>query len=289
MSFVVAGPESLAAAASDLAGIGTALDEASARSAQTTTEVVAAASDQVSDLTAELFSAHGRSYQQLGAELAALHRAFVQNLTATEQAFARTEATAAASLLAGTPALAGAVQQVMAGPAAALTHALGGPATAWSGAAHQFQSLLTAPGGGPISRLFADSLLRGQPTAGSAVAAAMGNAHPAAGTGGLAEAIENAYNAIEPRVQYAFRLVSWAAGWVFFPIGPQVMFVYNLIEPMVRAGLFNTANWLSGSISFSQGWSNFWSATNASVDQFITSQVDWVRGLLPPAPPGINF
>nr|WP_240274603.1 hypothetical protein [Mycobacterium ulcerans] len=53
----------------------------------------------------------------------------------------------------------------------------------------------------------------------------------------------------------------------------------------MQSGLFNTLDWLDGTITFSQGLSNFWSATTASVNQFIQTEINWIRNFFPPFPP----
>ncbi len=55
MSFVIAGPEELSAAASDLAGIGSAISAANAAAAVPTTNVLVAGADEVSAATAAVF------------------------------------------------------------------------------------------------------------------------------------------------------------------------------------------------------------------------------------------
>ena len=73
MSFVIAAPEMMTSAATDLAGIGSTLSAANAAAAAPTTGIVAAASDEVSAAIAALFSWHGQAYQALSAQAAALH------------------------------------------------------------------------------------------------------------------------------------------------------------------------------------------------------------------------
>ncbi|WP_131805942.1 PE family protein, partial [Mycobacterium alsense] len=73
MSFVIAGPDMIAAVASDLAGIESALGAAHAAAAASTTQVVAAGADEVSAAIAGLFSSQGRAFQALGAEAAGFH------------------------------------------------------------------------------------------------------------------------------------------------------------------------------------------------------------------------
>jgi hypothetical protein len=82
MSYLLAAPEFLTSAASDLAGIGSALTTANSAAAAPTTGVLAAAEDEVSAAIAAAFSAHGQGFQALGAQAAAFHAQFVQALTA---------------------------------------------------------------------------------------------------------------------------------------------------------------------------------------------------------------
>ena len=69
MSFVTAAPQAVTVAAGDLAGIGSAIDEANAAAAARTTNVAAAAGDEVPAQLAGLFGAHARRYQALGPRL----------------------------------------------------------------------------------------------------------------------------------------------------------------------------------------------------------------------------
>lgn len=71
-------PEMVAATASDLASLGAALSEATAAAAIPTTQVLAAAADEVSAAIAELFGAHGQEFQALSAQASAFHDRFVR-------------------------------------------------------------------------------------------------------------------------------------------------------------------------------------------------------------------
>jgi hypothetical protein len=71
MSYVIAAPEVMAAAASDLTGIGSTLGAAHTAAAAQTTGILAAAEDEVSKAIAALFSAHGQGFHALGAQAAA--------------------------------------------------------------------------------------------------------------------------------------------------------------------------------------------------------------------------
>ncbi|MEQ0600188.1 PE family protein, partial [Mycobacterium tuberculosis] len=65
MSFVSVAPEIVVAAATDLAGIGSAISAANAAAAAPTTAVLAAGADEVSAAIAALFSGHAQAYQAL--------------------------------------------------------------------------------------------------------------------------------------------------------------------------------------------------------------------------------
>ncbi|PHO36480.1 hypothetical protein B6F15_00885, partial [Mycobacterium tuberculosis variant bovis] len=59
MSFVIAAPEVIAAAATDLASLGSSISAANAAAAANTTALMAAGADEVSTAIAALFGAHG--------------------------------------------------------------------------------------------------------------------------------------------------------------------------------------------------------------------------------------
>ena len=81
MSFVIAAPDMVRAAATDLANIGSTISEANAAAAAPTTGVLAAAGDEVSAAIAALFSGHGQAFQALSSQAADFHGHFVQNMT----------------------------------------------------------------------------------------------------------------------------------------------------------------------------------------------------------------
>ncbi len=92
MSFVKTQPEQLAAAAGDLAGIGSQINLQNAATAGPTTGVVPAAADEVSALTAAQFAAHAQMYQTVSAQAAAIHELFVNTLGTSAGSYAATEA-----------------------------------------------------------------------------------------------------------------------------------------------------------------------------------------------------
>jgi hypothetical protein len=98
MSYVIAAPDMLAAAAADVAGIGSSLCEANGAAAASTTSVVAAGSDEVSAAIASVFSGHGKAFHGLTALAAARHAQFAQALHAGAGAYASAEAANAVPL-----------------------------------------------------------------------------------------------------------------------------------------------------------------------------------------------
>ena len=87
MSFVVTAPEAVSAAATNLAGIGSTLREATSAAAGQTTAITAAAADDVSLALSELFGTYGQQFQALSAEAAAFHNEFVSLLNGGAAAY----------------------------------------------------------------------------------------------------------------------------------------------------------------------------------------------------------
>ena len=92
MSYLIATPGIVLAAAADVAGIGSSLYAASMAAAAPTTAVAVAAGDEVSQAIAALFSSHGQQFQSLSTQMAALHQQFATSLTAAANAYAGAEA-----------------------------------------------------------------------------------------------------------------------------------------------------------------------------------------------------
>ena len=98
MSIVIAAPELIVDAATDLASIGSTVSAAHTAAATPTVAVIPAAADEVSASIAHLFSQHAQDYQALAGQAAAFGEQFVQHLTASARSYAATEAANAASL-----------------------------------------------------------------------------------------------------------------------------------------------------------------------------------------------
>ena len=110
MSYVIATPEMIASAASDVANIGSTLNAANAAAVAPTVAVLPAAADEVSASIANLFSAHAADYQALARRAAAFHEQFMQNLTAGAGSYVGAEAANVAAFTANPAAPAAAAQ-----------------------------------------------------------------------------------------------------------------------------------------------------------------------------------
>lgn len=104
MSYVFAQPPALAAAATDLTAIGSAIGGAASAAATPTTSIMAAAADEVSMAIAGLFGGHGQEFQQASARLTALYENLVYRLTASVEYYTNAEAANTASLVQGVTA-----------------------------------------------------------------------------------------------------------------------------------------------------------------------------------------
>ncbi|WP_459758539.1 PE family protein, partial [Mycobacterium riyadhense] len=91
MSFVNVVPELVAAAAADLAAIGSKLTAVNAAAEGPTTALTAAASDEVSAAVAALFANYAQQYQSVGAQAEVFRDRLVQALTTGAGAYAGTE------------------------------------------------------------------------------------------------------------------------------------------------------------------------------------------------------
>jgi hypothetical protein len=92
MSYVLTAPDALAAAATDVDGIASALSAANAAAAGRTSGLLAAAEDEVSQAIAALFGAYGQEYQQVLRQAAAYQAEFTQGLASAASAYAQAEA-----------------------------------------------------------------------------------------------------------------------------------------------------------------------------------------------------
>ncbi|WP_158090421.1 PE family protein [Mycobacterium sp. IEC1808] len=112
MSFVIATPELVESAATDLAGIRSSLVEAAATAAAPTTGIVTAAQDEVSVAIASMFGNFGEQFQAVSAQAHAFHQQFVSLMNAGATAYASAEAANATQTVLG-----GGIEQSLGGVA----------------------------------------------------------------------------------------------------------------------------------------------------------------------------
>ena len=99
MSYVFAQPPVLAAAATELAGIGSVIGEAAATAAAPTTGIMTAAADEVSAAIANFFGGFGLEFQTVSANLGLLYSGFTQRVTAAVDYYTNAEAINTAQLI----------------------------------------------------------------------------------------------------------------------------------------------------------------------------------------------
>lgn len=205
MAFVNTQPAAIAAAATQLEGIGNSFAAESTGAATSTTDVVPAASDEVSILQAGVFSTYGQLYQTVSAQAQAIHQQFVQLLNQSSGSYQETEsanqAGAAANALSGATSNASSAAGTAAtNPIDSLADFINGVSSALSGSffgsnignltnvqvgnwASAGSDLIGLGGGGLLTAL------AGPATAGSDIgglgSALAGNVAPAAGIGGM--------------------------------------------------------------------------------------------------------
>src|ERR1700739_3875879 len=109
MFFLIGAPAIGAAAATDLAALGSMLSAANAAAATATTGVLPAALDEVSAAIAALFGAHGQAYQALGAQALTFQEQFVQLLGGGASRYANAEANIVQALASAAPGSARAI------------------------------------------------------------------------------------------------------------------------------------------------------------------------------------
>lgn len=95
---VIMEPQLMAAAATDVAGIGAAITDADATAAGAITDVVAAAADEVSAATATIFSTYAHDFRAVMNQAASFHARFAQALAGAGNAYAATEVASAGAL-----------------------------------------------------------------------------------------------------------------------------------------------------------------------------------------------
>ncbi|MCW2662395.1 MAG: hypothetical protein JWP83_3547, partial [Mycobacterium sp.] len=142
MSYVIAAPEYVANAATDLANIGSMISDANSAALGPVSSVLPAGADEVSASIASLFDAHAQAFQALSTAAQAFHSQFVQLMSTGAEQYALTEAANASplqtvqSMVSGNvPGQALSTAQPLAGTAASAGSAVAGVPAAAAGVA----------------------------------------------------------------------------------------------------------------------------------------------------------
>ncbi|MCW2662867.1 MAG: hypothetical protein JWP83_4019 [Mycobacterium sp.] len=98
MTSLITQPQILTTAAADASSIGSAINDARAAAAGSTTNLAAAAEDEVSAVTAQFFGSFGQEYQALLQQATAFHGQFAAALAGAGNAYAQAEAEIAGTL-----------------------------------------------------------------------------------------------------------------------------------------------------------------------------------------------
>lgn len=138
MSFVVAAPQQVQAAALDLAGIRSMLAEATASAAAPTSAVVPAAADEISAAVASVFADFGEEFQVISARAHAFQAEFVNALNAGVEAYLGAEIANAESVA---PLLSGPIGTGLPGAASGLANVGGAYQTLYTNTAANLQTL----------------------------------------------------------------------------------------------------------------------------------------------------
>lgn len=195
MSYVIAAPEHVAAAASDLANIGSTISQANVAAVAPTSSVLAPAADEVSANIVALFGAHAQAYQALSGQAALFHQQFVQLMNGGAAEYAAAEAGNASPLqTAGQGAMSGISAPSQAAAQVPASGASGAPAAVVSGG-NGAASQLMSGGGAPAAATGGGGGLFGTGGAGFTGSLSAGEnlgARVAGAGGGPVEAAESA-------------------------------------------------------------------------------------------------
>ena len=112
----------------------------------------------------------------------------------------------------------------------------------------------------------------------------------AAQTAGTGDFIINAYNLIQPYVQWGFEVAAWVVSYLPWPLGylgQQINILYDAFEPIAQALVYSAAFLLDG--QFDLIVPVLTNGINAAVTYFVQGEVAWLLSFLPPLPPPLPF
>jgi hypothetical protein len=99
--------------------------------------------------------------------------------------------------------------------------------------------------------------------------------------------IINAYNALEPWVQWGFEVAAWAVSYLPWPLGwlgQQINIAYDTGEPIVQALVYSFAFLIDGQVDLIGP--TLTNGVNTAVTNLVQGEIAWVLGFFPPLPPG---
>ena len=108
----------------------------------------------------------------------------------------------------------------------------------------------------------------------------------ASATGSAGDTIINAYNAIQPWVQWGFEVAAWAVSYFPWPIGwlgQQINIAYNTGEPIVQALVYSFAYLIDG--QFDLIGPTLTNGVTTAVNNLVKGEIAWVLSFFPPLPP----
>jgi len=118
-----------------------------------------------------------------------------------------------------------------------------------------------------------------------AAAGSTGTPQAAVAAASAGDAIINAYNAIEPWVQWGFEVGAWAVGYVPYAgyFGSQINIAYNTGEPLVQSWVYSFAYLIDGNVSLIGP--TLVNGIKQSITNLVQGEIQWILGYLPPLPP----
>jgi len=124
------------------------------------------------------------------------------------------------------------------------------------------------------------------PRPAAAAAAVVDPAPVASASGSAGDTIINAYNAIQPWVQWGFEVAAWAVSYFPWPIGwlgQQINIAYNTGEPIVQALVYSFAYLIDG--QFDLIGPTLTNGVTTAVNNLVKGEIAWVLSFFPPLPP----
>ena len=99
------------------------------------------------------------------------------------------------------------------------------------------------------------------------------------------DAIINAYNAIQPWVQWGFEVGAWVVGYVPYAgyFGSQINIAYSTGQPIVGSWVYSFAYLIGGNVSLIGP--TLVNGVKQSITNLVQGEINWVLGYLPPLPP----